>query len=362
VKAVILVGGEGTRLRPLTCNIPKAMVPILNRPFLEHLLRYLEKHGISDAILAMGYLPDPVQSHLGDGSHFGIQISYLVEESPLGTAGAVKNAESFLDETFIVFNGDILTEIDLTAMIKRHREINPEVTIALTPVDNPTIYGVVETTAAGMVKRFVEKPTWDKVTTNMINAGIYILEPGVLEYIPTKSPCMFENYVFPTLLATGKRISSYPSDAYWIDIGTPEKYLKAHHDLLLRWGDGALRTQGESQIHTTARIEGPALIGEGCLIAENVQIKGPVVLGPQCQIGRGVVMEGAVLWEGAQVGEETVLRNCVIGSCARIGSGCHILDDCVLGDDVKVGKESNLASGTRLSPNSHVEQSTIQNI
>jgi mannose-1-phosphate guanylyltransferase len=360
VKALILVGGEGTRLRPLTCNTPKAMVPILNQPFLEHLLCYLKKHGISEAILAMGFLPDPIQSRLGDGSHFGIQISYLVEESPLGTAGAVKNAESFLDEPFIVFNGDVLTEIDLTDMIKQHREINPEVTIALTPVDNPTIYGVVETTAAGMVKRFVEKPTWDKVTTNMINAGIYILEPGVLEYIPTSAPCMFEDYVFPTLLKIGKSILSYPSDAYWIDIGTPEKYLRAHHDLLLRWGDRAICTQGESQIHTTAQIEGPALIGEECLIAENVQIKGPTVLGPRCQIGASVVMEGVVLWEGTQVGEQTVLRNCVIGSCTHIGSSCQILDDCVLGDDVTVDKESNLASGTRLWPNNYVDPSTLQ--
>lgn len=167
--------------------------------------------------------------------------------------------------------------------------------------------------------------------------------------------------LFPTLLKMGKPILSYPSDAYWIDVGTPEKYLKAHHDLLLRWGDGAVRSQGQNQIHSTARIEGPALIGEGCLIAEDVQIKGPVVLGPRCQIGRGVVMEGMVLWEGVQVGEETVLRDCVIGSCAHIGSRCHIPDDCVLGDDVKVGKESNLASGTRLSPNSYVDPIAIQN-
>ena len=171
MKAVILIGGEGTRLQPLTCNIPKAMVPILNRPFMEHLLCYLEKHGVMDVILAMGYLPDPIQNCLGDGAQFGVKLTYLVEEAPLGTAGAVKNAEQYLDGPFIVFNGDILTEIDLTAMVERHQEIKPKVSIALTPVDNPTIYGVVETDARGMVKRFVEKPSWDGVTTNMINAG-----------------------------------------------------------------------------------------------------------------------------------------------------------------------------------------------
>jgi mannose-1-phosphate guanylyltransferase len=362
MKAVILVGGEGTRLRPLTFNTPKAMVPILNRPFLEHLLLYLAKHGISDVILAMGYLPDPIQRSLGNGSHLGINITYLLEDSPLGTAGAVKNAEPSLKESFVVFNGDILTEIDLTDMIKRHREINPEVSIALTPVEDPTIYGVVETDAKGLVKSFVEKPAREEVTTNMINAGIYILEPGVLEYIPAETRCMFENYVFPTLLKTGKSILSYPSEAYWIDIGTPEKYLKAHHDLLSRCGDETVRTQGESRIHSTARIEGPALIGEGCLIAEDARIKGPVVLGPGCQIGRGVVVEGAVLWEGVMVGEETVIRNCMIGSHAHVGSHCQILDDCVVGDDVKIGKESNLASGTRLSPESYGDPITMRSV
>jgi len=154
MKAVILVGGEGTRLRPLTCNTPKAIVPILNQPFLEHLLCYLKRHGITDVILAMGYLPDPIQSCLGDGAQLGVRLTYLVEESPLGTTGAVKNAESYLDGPFIVFNGDVITEIDLTIMMKRHKEIKPKVSIALTPVDNPTTYGVVETDARGMVQRF----------------------------------------------------------------------------------------------------------------------------------------------------------------------------------------------------------------
>ena len=355
MKAVILVGGEGTRLQPLTCNIPKAVVPILNRPFLEHLLRYLGKHNIRDIILAMGYLPDPIQSRLGDGTQFGVRVTYLVEESPLGTAGAVKNAESLLDGPLIVFNGDTLTHIDLTAMMKRHREIKPKASIALTPVDNPTIYGIVETDTQGMVKRFVEKPSWDKVTTNMINAGIYILEPEVLTHIPTSTLSMFENYLFPLLLEMGEPISSYPSDAYWIDIGTPEKYLKAHHDLLLEWSDGDVRIEGEINIHSTARIEGPVLIGEKCDIGANVQIKGPAVLGPRCRIAEGAIIEGAVLWGGVQVAEEAVIRNCVVGSCSCIESRCHILEDCVLGDNVTVGEGSRLAHGTRIWPGNYVE-------
>lgn len=358
MQAVILVGGEGTRLRPLTYNTPKAVMPILNQPYLAHLLCYLKEHGVEDVILAMGYLPDAVQRCLGDGTKLGVRIIYLVEKSPLGTAGAVKNAESLLDGTFIVFNGDILTEIDLTAMMKRHREIKPKASIALTPVENPTLYGVVETDAQGMVKRFVEKPSRDKVTTNMINAGIYILEPEVLQHIPASTHFMFEHHLFPLLLEMGEPFFSYPSDAYWIDIGTPEKYLKVHHDLLRRWGSAAIRTQGESQIHPAAQIEGPVLIGEGCAIAAKVRIKGPAVLGPRCRIAEGVVIEGAVLWGGSEVAEETVLRNCVVGFGGCIESGCCILEACVLGDNVTVGKGTRLAQGTRIWPGSYVELNT----
>ncbi|MBM4432912.1 MAG: NDP-sugar synthase, partial [Chloroflexi bacterium] len=257
MKVIMLVGGEGTRLRPLTCNITKAMVPILNRPFLEHAIRYFKKHGIEEIILAMGYLPQAIQNYFGDGARLDVRLTYLVEEKPLGTAGAVKNAESLLDEAFIVFNGDVLTEIDLTAMIKRHKKTKPEASIALTPVDNPTIYGVVETDKHGWVKRFVEKPTWDKVTSNMINAGIYILEPEVLKYIPAATHCMFENYLFPLLLERNEPIFAYPSEAYWIDIGTPEKYLKANHDLLtMRYGK-KVQTEGKAEIHPHAQVTGP---------------------------------------------------------------------------------------------------------
>ena len=358
MQAVILIGGEGTRLRPLTCNTPKAMVPILNQPFLEHLLYYLKRHGVDEAILAMSYLPDPIRDSLGDGTQFGVRITYVVEDSPLGTAGAVKNVESLLKGPFFVFNGDILTEIDLTAMLRRHQKIKPKASIALTPVDDPTLYGVVETDTQDMVKRFIEKPSRDKVTTNMINAGIYILEPDVLKHTPPSTRSMFEYDLFPLLLRMGEPIFGYPSDAYWIDIGTPEKYLKAHHDLLLGWGDAGVQTEGESRIHPTAYIEGPVLIAEGCDIAANVQINGPTVLGPRCKIGKGTVIEGTVLWDRSQVAEGTVLRNCVVGSCSCIESSCHILEDCVLGDNVTVGEGSRLAPGSRLWPDSHVEPNT----
>jgi len=353
IKAVILVGGEGTRLHPLTCNIPKAMVPILNRPFLEHMVGYLKEHGVDDIILAMGYLPDPIQSYFGDGTQLGVRMTYLVEESPLGTAGAVKNAEAFLlDEPFFVFNGDVLTEIDLTAMMRRHQEIRPKVSIALTPVDDPTIYGVVETDAGGRVQRFVEKPSRDEVTSNMINAGIYILEPEVLGHVPISTPCMFEHHVFPQLLEMGEVILSYPSDAYWIDIGTSEKYLKVHHDLLMRWGDRRVQVGRGSKIHSTAQIEGPVLIGEECVIGEDARVKGPTVLGSRCEVARGAVVEGSVLWHDSKVGEEAVLIDCIVGSHSRVQSGSPVLDNCVLGDNVTVDRGSRLAKGARVGPES----------
>ena len=358
MKAIILIGGEGTRLRPLTCHIPKAIVPILNRPFLEHLLSYLEKHGIRDVILALGYLPDTIQSCLGDGSQLGVKITYLVEKSPLGTAGAVKNAESLLDEPFIVVNGDIITEIDLTDMVKRHREIKPEASIALTPVDNPTLYGVVEADAEGKVKRFVEKPGWDEVTSNMINAGIYILEPEVLAHIPTSAYSMFEHHLFPLLLDMGKPILSYSSNAYWIDIGTPEKYLQVNHDLLLKRDGPEIQTEGKSQIHHHARIEGPVLIGEGCVIAADARVKGPTVLGPRCKIGEGAVLEGAVLWQDTKVGQRAILRNCVVCSHGYIQDDSQILDNCMIGDSVIVNAGNKLTQDTRVWPDGYAEPNT----
>ncbi len=355
MKAVILVGGEGTRLRPLTCNMPKAIVPILNKPFLEHLLSYLRKHGIEEVILAVGYNPKPIRDCLGDGSRLGVRIHYLMEESPLGTAGAVKNAEPLLDDTFVVFNGDILTEIDLTAMIKRHREVQPKVSIALTPVDNPTIYGVVETDAQGMVKRFLEKPGWDKVTSNMINAGIYILEYDVLKYIPVAEHSMFERHIFPRLIDIGEPLLSYSSNDYWVDIGAPDKYLKAHHDMLLRWNNKEVRAAETSRIHPEAILEGPLLIADGCTIAAGARLIGPTVLGSRCEIGKNTVIEGSVLWDGSRVKEGAILKDCILGAGCSVHEGCSLPEGSVLGDKVTVPKGSKLAPGARLWPDGHAE-------
>ena len=349
MKALILVGGQGTRLLPLTCKTPKAMVPILNRPFLEHLLAYLKRHGINEVILALGYLPDPIQRGLADGDRHGIKLIYSVETTPLGTAGAVKYAEKYLnDEPFFVFNGDVITEIDLTEMLAKHRQIKPEVSIALTPVDNPSAYGVVETDEKGMIKRFIEKPPRGTEPSNMINAGIYILEPEVLDMIPENKFFMFETDVFPPLLKQDRKILGYSSNAYWIDIGTPGKYLKVQYDLLNKNGKNII-IQGKCKIHQEARIEGPVLIGPGCKIEKSLII-GPTVLGAGCTVGNNVKIEKSILWPGNAVASEAVLKECIIDSNCTIGEKCEIFEESVIGDNVTLGSGSRVSPGSRIWP------------
>ncbi len=352
MKAIILAGGEAIRLRPLTCNIPKAMVPVLNRPFLEHLINYLKKHKIVDVILAMGQPSEQIQNYFGDGSGFDVRLTYSVEDFPLGTAGAVRNAEKLLDECFVVLNGDIFTALDLTAMVNFHCEKKPIATIALTPVENPTIYGVVETDGQSRVRHFIEKPHWSEVTTNMINAGVYVLEPDILGYVASNTFFSFEHDVFPPLLEKGEAVYGYSFESYWIDIGTPEKYFRLSHDLLLRYvSDKDVKFEGESFVHPSAQIVGPAIIGESCFIDRDSVIKGPAIIGPGCQIGQGATVEGVVLWQNCKVAKEVKLRNCIIASNCYIEQRSEILDNCVLGDRVKVKKDSKLSKGASIQPN-----------
>jgi len=359
MKAVILVGGEATRLRPLTCNTSKVMVPVLNHPFFEHLVSHLKRHNIVDIVLAVGKSSEQIQDYFGDGKKLGVRITYSIEVSPMGTAGAVKNAEKFLDDSFIVLNGDVFTDIDLGMMMELHRKNKATASLALTPVDDPTIYGVVETDSQGRVKRFIEKPSRDKVTTNMINAGIYVLELDILSYIAPNAFSMFEKDVFPPLLEKGQAIYGHPFQDYWIDIGTPEKYLRLQYDLLRRsLGNSSTKSEGESRISSSAQIKGPAIIGKGCLIDGNSVIKGPVVLGPGCHVEESAAIEGATVWQDCQIGRKARLRNCVVASRCHIGEESEILDGCILGDDVRVGKGSKLSNGVRIWPGKSIEPGT----
>ena len=366
MKAVILVGGEGTRLRPLTYSTPKTMVPILNRPFLEHMLKYMKSHHIDDVVLALCYLPDHIRDYFGDGSDYGVKLTYVVESSPLGTAGAVKNVAQHLDETFFVFNGDVFTDMNLTAMLKTHQKKSSKATIALTPVEDPSMYGIVETDKNGRVKRFVEKPKHEEATTNMINAGTYILEPDLLDYIPTNQNYMFEHGLFPLLLQRGEPFYGFASHGYWIDIGTPSKYMKVNCDLL----NGAITTdfpgstyknnvwtEGRCNIHPNAKIEGPAVIGSNCIIEAKAHIKGPTVIGPDCHISADSLVEKSIVWHNVAIGKGAKLQQCIIADAVSIEEGCNVTAGCIIGNNVSVGKNIRLDPDTKVMPGEKVQAS-----
>lgn len=335
LKAVILVGGEGTRLRPLTYGMPKAMVPVLNRPFLEHTIAYLKNYRVNNIILALSYLPEVIQNYFGDGSNSGVQLNYAVEDNPLGTAGAVKNAEQYLGSTFVVLNGDVFTDLDIADMLAFHRGKGAKATIALTWVDNPCAFGVVETDSDGRVRRFIEKPSPARVTTNWINAGIYLLEPEVLEHVPKNAHYMFEKGLFPLLLELGEPVYGYPFSSYWLDMGTPGKYLRLNCDLLLSKAKSAL-TDGLSGdgvccdkdviIHPSTEVVGPAVIGSKCTIDQKTYIRGPVVIGPDCYIGDSASIEVAILWKGVNIGAGVSLKQCILGTNTRIEDNNQVIN------------------------------------
>lgn len=368
LKAVILVGGEATRLRPLTCDLPKAVVPVANVPFLERFIAYLRGHGVGEVVLAVASDPAHLERHFGDGRRLGIRINYSPEDRPLGTAGGVKNAERYIDGRFIACNGDMLTGIDLTEMLRLHHEKRAKITIALTPVDNPTAYGVVETDRAQRVKRFVEKPPASQVTTNMINAGIYVMEPEVLKDVSSDKFSMLERDVFPQMVAAGEPVYAYPSQEYWIDIGTPEKYLAANHLMIGRdvlagvsyaSGEGDVLIQGHVDIHAQARLKGRVLFGNGCVVGKDALVVGPSVLGNDCRIGDGAMVEGVVLWDGVEIGSGAVLRRCIVASQSIIGEKCQILDNSVVGARVRLGHGNKLDRGIRIWPDRVILPETI---
>jgi len=368
VKAIILVGGEGLRLRPLTCNIPKPMVSVVNKPFLEHMLDNLKRHHIDEIILATCYLPEQIQQHFENCGNLGMSLTYAFEETPLGTGGAVKNAEQFLDDTFIVSNGDIFSDLDLTDMIRFHRDHKAKATIALTPVEDPSAYGVVETDSQGRVKCFIEKPSKETATTNLINAGTYILEPDVLELIPTGVHHMLERGLFPDLVERNIPFYGYRSNAYWIDIGVPEDYLKLHHDILM--GKAIARFPGKSiaddiwledggDIHPSTKIIGPVVIGQGCAIKQGTRISGPTVLGAGCTVGQGTTIDEAILWQNVRLGEDAMVRNSVIGNNSSIGDGTWIIDGSIVSDNTTIGSGNRLEHGIRIWPGSTIEDNAI---
>src|SRR3954465_15388790 len=227
MKAVIMAGGEGSRLRPLTSNQQKAMMPLVNQPMMEHIIRLLKEHGFDDLVVTVSFMANNVRTYFGDGSEFGVRIQYATEESPLGTAGSVRNARDELDERFLVIAGDVITDIDLSAIVKFHEERGAPATTALKAMENPLDFGIVITNDDGSIERFLEKPTWGQVFSDTINTGIYVLEPEIFDYIDPDQPVDFSNDVFPRLLDDGRPLYGYVAEGYWEDVGTTDAYVRA---------------------------------------------------------------------------------------------------------------------------------------
>jgi mannose-1-phosphate guanylyltransferase len=360
VKALILVGGEATRLLPLTGNTPKALVPVLNTPFLEHVIRHLAQHRIKDVVLALGHLAQPIQDYFGDGSRLGVRIDYSIEDTPLGTGGAAKNAEQYLDDTFLMLNGDVFTDLDITAMIAFHQERKAKITIASTPVANPAAYGLIETDDKGRITRFREKPGPNEITINRINAGTYVMEPDVLKQIPRGVKFSIECELFALLPRPDMPAYRYDYSGYWIDLGSPEKYLQLHRDLLAgnsqqyrpASNEGVQIGEGGS-VHPAARMKGPVLIGDNCSIGTHATLIGPVVIGPGCVIEENAVIEGSVIWHKVHIGPGARVKDSIVANDCRLYRD-SIIEDSVLGDNVTVATGIRLQSGSRISPGSAI--------
>lgn len=336
--AVILVGGPGTRLRPLTNDRPKSVLPVLNRPFLEHFIAYLKHYGVENIILTLSYMPDVIREYVGDGSRYGVRLTYCLEDEPLGTAGAVRNAEEFLDGTFFVLNGDVFSDMNLSDMLAFHRERKAQATISLSWVDDPSAFGVVETDKESRVRQFIEKPPRDEATTNWINAGTYILEPEVLDYIPSNTHYMFEKGLYPDLLNRGIPVYGYPCRGYWLDMGTPEKYHSLNADLLSGKiashlvslpGENSIYYSRDAVVSPAAAVTPPVYIDSGSRIGEGVRISGPVVIGRDCRVEDGASIENAVLWDDVNIGAGARISGCVISSDIEIGKNQR-MENCIV--------------------------------
>ncbi|OGC03520.1 hypothetical protein A2276_01235 [candidate division WOR-1 bacterium RIFOXYA12_FULL_43_27] len=348
MKAVIIAGGFGTRLRPLTYNVPKPIVPVVNIPLVIHQINLLVKHGIRDIILNLHYLPASIKMILSQEHELGINLHFSIEEKPLGTCGAVKNAEEFFDkEPLLIFNGDTLSDVDLTELIEFHKKKRAKATLTLTRVPDPSLFGLVITDQEGRIKEFLEKPAFQKGGINTINAGIYVLEPELLSKVPKGQNYSFERQLFPDLIKNRVPFYAYTSDAYWIDIGNPEKYALVHKDILRERVKVMMHGKKEGQnwigsgclIDPSARLEGPVLLGDSVVLEKKVVLHDETVLGDKVRIGAESRIEGTVIWRNTIIGEQVNLEDCLIGANCIIEDFVN-LDGAIIGDHSIIKKGS----------------------
>lgn len=365
MKAVIMAGGEGSRLRPLTCTRPKPMVPVMNRPCMEYIVELLRSYRITEIGVTLQYLPDDIRDYFGNGANYGVNLRYFVEDVPLGTAGSVKNAASFLDETFIVISGDALTDCDLKEAYDFHRERGALATLVLTPVNCPLEYGVVITDRQGRITRFLEKPGWGEVFSDTVNTGIYILEPEVLDCIPEGKMFDFSKDLYPTLLAEGKPLYAFVTKGYWCDIGSIEAYLQAHYDMLERKAGVLLPGEeimpgvwvsGKVEIDPSAQINPPVFIGEGTVIERSAEVGPYTVLGRCVRLKRNASLKRSVVWDNALIGEGADLRGAVVGTGVRIKAAASLFEGSAIGDRTVIGEKSMIKAGVKIWPEKWVEK------
>jgi NDP-sugar pyrophosphorylase family protein len=353
MKAILLAGGKGTRLRPLTIHTPKPIVPIFERPFLHYQLDLLKQvPEIDQVILSLNYQPRRIEEIFGDGSDTGLALRYVVEPSPLGTAGAIRYAGESLRESVVVFNGDVLTQVDLGAVIALHRARKARATIVLTPVENPTAYGLVETDADGNIQRFLEKPNPDEITCDTINAGIYILEPDTFDRIPKDTAWSIERSFFPSLIERRETFIGYVYRGYWIDIGTPEKYMQVHRDIMdgryahktLPFVNGAPTAwvSPHARVEDGVTLDAPCFVDEGTVVKAGARIGPYAVIGRQCHVEEHATVEHAVVWANSRVSQEAVVRWSILGRHSHIGRNASVDHNVVLGDKSVVTDYSRL--------------------
>jgi len=365
VQAVILVGGKGTRLRPLTTNRPKPLVPLVDRPFLAHMLEWVASHGIEDVVMCCGFLADALVDELGDGSRFGVRLTWVQEPDPRGTAGALRFAEPHLQERFVMLNGDVLTDLDLTAQVEQHRATGAVGTLALVPVDDPASYGLVRMNDDRSVRGFLEKPDPAEIDTDLISAGAYVLERSVLDLIPEGRMVSIEREVWPRLVGAGLH-GCVHRGAYWMDIGTPDRYLQGTDDILC----GRVRTRVadrllDGPVDPAAQVAADAIVDHGALIDRGARVgAGSIVgagsvVGPDAVIGEDVVLDRAVVLAGAVVGAGARLRRCVVGAGARLEAGVRLEDATMIGDGATIGAGNALGCGIRVAPGASVPAAAI---
>jgi mannose-1-phosphate guanylyltransferase / phosphomannomutase len=372
MRAVLMAGGSGTRLRPLTCDLPKPMVPVLNRPIAEHIVRLLKRHDITEIIATLFYLPDVMRDYFQDGQDFGVQMTYAVEEDqPLGTAGCVKNVCELLKDTFLVLSGDSITDFDLSKAIDFHKAKGAKATIVLTRMANPIEFGVVITDSAHKIVRFLEKPSTSEVFSDTVNTGIYILEPEILDYLPEGCEQDFSKDLFPALLAHGEPIYGYIAEGYWCDVGHLDAYREAQYDALqgkvkLDYGYPETTTGiyvgANSSVHPTAKLRAPIVIGENCRIGARAVLEPGTVVGDNVTIGNDANLKRPIIWNGVVVGEETHLRACVIARGAHVARRAHILEGAVVGPMCTVGEEAKINPGVKVWPSKLIESGATLNI